>query len=310
MYHGFSKDTQDKLVRAGFARYETDSKGRQRIVANGRLKSEQDFHRMADILQTSDLDSEFKAAQALRANAAYTAGLYADSEMNYANTAVGSAMGLAAHGFFKPKDARDVGELIENETGSRDFAHSAVVQAEVMGAKGAPDVKAGYGHTWDANGNWVAGDDDEDRSWGVIETLEAGAYAGAKGDFLDADRQGRRIRELITAGGPDKNAARLVQEKWRRELMQMPGMTHEKAQERINKRLSQRNAVIGEIQQLAGTFSQGSADIRAKAEQILKDHQLPINPQGVDPDAARGGGGGDATINVDINGPGVNLPGL
>lgn len=312
MYRGFNSETQNKLVEAGMAKWEKDDAGNiTGIQAVGALKSEKDFQKMAHILATSDSDSEQKAAVALEANAAYMAGLYADEDMNYASTAVTGAMGLAAHGFFNPDDAADAGNLIasSSESGSVDFAHAAVVQAEAIGASKNPDVKPGYGHAI-KDGKFVSGNKDVGRSWGALETFAQGDFASTKSSFYDSGRTGGKIRELIQATRGTEEQKSAVKAKWQKEILDGGGSLQD-ASKAIKKRLAQAPAVVAELQQVAGPYSQAPIDSRAKVEAMLNEYNIPIpGAGGVDPEFARGGGGGGGGggAGPDLGGPNLSPP--
>jgi hypothetical protein len=322
MYKGFNDDTKKQLIKSGLATADKKADGSydlSSIRATKSLSSEKDFHDMAHILEGSSSDSERKAAEALHANAAYTAGLYGQEDMNYASTAVGGAMGLAAHGFFAPDDAADAGNLIQTESGgSTDFAHAAVVAAEAIGASKNPDVKPGYGHAieeyTDAKGKkqkrFISGSKSSDRSWGALETFAQGDFAQTKSGFYDEKRTGGKIKELITATRGDAASASAVKAKWQKELTDQ-GASLPEAARAIKKRLAQAPAVIGELQQVTSAYSQAPIDSRAKAQQILDEFKIP--PLGAfDPDAARGGapGGGGGGNNPLGGGPDLGGPDL
>ncbi len=297
MYDGFSAATKERLIQNGFAENYTDSNGVEQIRATRSLKTEKDFTDMAKIMHLSDSDSERKAGEALHANAAFTAGMYADADMNYASTAVGSAMGLAAHGFFNPNDAADAGNLLKKEGADTAFAHAAVVQAEAIGASKNPDVKPGYGHVIDHDGNFVSGVADRERAYAALETFGADDYAQAKSGFYKDTRMGGYMKELLNAsgarggiqGGIDRKNQLLA---WRAEL-QGKGMGDTEIQDTINKRLKIANGVKNQLQQTAGSYSRGSADSIGIVQDLLSSYNVGFMGGEVDPSAARGGAVGN-----------------
>ncbi|HSX53070.1 MAG TPA: hypothetical protein VLF90_01745 [Patescibacteria group bacterium] len=294
---------------------------RKKFIENGLqngLQTEADYHTAAEILQSSDVDTERKAASALERAAPIVMNKQRYG-LGYGDARAAGLMGLSAHGFTTGQDLGRVGNLMAGYSydednnlvkkgathGSVAFSEAAIVQSELYGVKGSPDVKAGYGHVMkrDANGNFdgfVSGVSDEGgRGWDLLGSIGQGEWAGAKAGMFKADRLGGVIQDVIDVGGTDATKRDAVVQKWRTQ-----GASQDTIDKRLNIAQTQRNVVLGELSQMAGSYSYGPADSRVAATEILKSNGLEhlANQLPTAEEAARqarlggpGGGGGNQT---------------
>ncbi len=291
---GLSEETKDRLIADTSGRY-VDSKGNLKASA---LNSEEAIRHFAGILGQSSVDTERIGAQALTNSAARISSLYADGDMNKADTRATGIMGLAAHGFAGSDDIATVGNLLAGEGGHEfGYAQAVVTQAEVMGARSRPDVKAGYGHTvaTDANGHrsFVDGMSEEGgRARALLKTVSSGDIQGSKGGFLKA--LGGEIEQVIRDDKQNKAAAEriktlrdggLTDDEIRKSVPDGAGILDRAAAHAETGPM--RDALIAELRSTAGPYSQAAVDTRAQAEQILKNLQIPVE----DPRYAIGGAG-------------------
>lgn len=288
-YDGFTNDTKKALIRDGFATGTVDENGTVTdIKATRALQSERDFHAMAKILSTSESDSERKAATALRGNAAYTAGLYANSEMNKADTIGASALGLAAHGFYDGRDAATTYNMIRASGGSDDYAHAATVNAEFAARASHPENKPGYGHEV-INGEAIDGlDPRSDRGWAVAGTLSAQDFYGMKGDVLKPDRFGGVLKDMLELSSDDPDRRNGVIDKLR-----AAGLEAEDIQKRVEIATKDRRSIKEALFQVAGRYSGASAGVKTQTSQLLESvglsQEFEAYNRGVDPAIAAQG---------------------
>ena len=170
-----------------------------------------EFNKVADILDKhGDGDADYKAANALRSSAGRLSTLYQDHEMGKANLTGAGIMGLASHGFANGADLAETGNNLLDESGPErlraDEAHGLMIQAQLMGTRGRPDVKAGYGIVFDpAAKKYVNGMDsslgEKSRAQPLLASLSPQDVAGAKGGFMDDMRP--HIEERLS--NPDEN---------------------------------------------------------------------------------------------------------
>lgn len=269
--HGdLSEKTRKELDRRGLL-------GRQ-------ITSLNDLQSAADVLANSDDGAERLASNSIRNSAGRLATLNRDPEMMRANVTAAGMMGLAAHGFASSQDIADSGNLLmrsKSQGGSElseGAAQSLVVQSQVMGARGRPDVKAGYGIVFNKGaggkkGSFESGltaQGDQNRAQALLGSLSAQDMAGAKSGAFKALKP--YISNRLNAGG---------------------------------------DAAVAQREQLfswAGPYSQASADIKEEALRYirntpgLQDEFDRYNARTSDP-SLRGVGGGDPAA-TGAGGPG------
>lgn len=215
-----------------------ETKGKLGNLAGKKITSLSDIQRMADILQSSGDVSERLAANSLRNASGRLATLNKDPEMLRADVTGAGMMGLAAHGFATSEDLAESGNLLMKNGLSAGAAQSLVVQSQLYGVRGRPDVKAGYGVVFDGKeGKFESGitttSKDNNRAVDLLKSLSASDMAGAKSGAFDA--LAPTIKQVIGNGGQDAIAVQEQLFSW------------------------------------AGQYSQASADVKAKALQFISD---------------------------------------
>jgi hypothetical protein len=240
-------------------------------LLNKTPQSLQELQQAAHILSGSDKETERIAGNAVHGSMGRLATLYQDPEMSRANIQAAGLMGLAAHGFADGKDLAQVGNALQGEGGHQAaFAQSVVTQAQVMGARSRPDIKAGYGMVY-KDGKFVDGTSDEGgRAVDLIKTLNSHDLAAAKGGALK--KLAPTIHKVLDGGGGEATAVRDQLFSW------------------------------------AGPYSQASVDVKAQAINLINSrpeladawkayNRLDLDPAekgggGADPNAGGNGGGG------------------
>lgn len=159
------------------------------------------------------------------------ASLYQDPEMTKANIQAAGIMGLSAHGFADGNDLAGTGNFLR-ASGGAGFAQSVISQAQLLGQRSRPDIKAGYGVTIDKDGVFKNGMLDG-RMSNVLDTFSAQDLAGAKGGAIEA------VKPEI--------------------LRRLDGSKGEQFQR------AQRDQLFS----WAGPYSQASADVKARALDII-----------------------------------------
>ncbi len=306
MYDSLSNETQIRLYEQGMtdntaADEIRDENGRligiRGIKAKGSLKTEADHLKMASILDQSSSDSEKKAGVALREAAAWTEAQYANPEMNHFDTAIGAAMHRASHGFFDGRDAEAVGRIIRKEHhGDTGLANAAVGQAEFIGREGHPENKPGYGHWIDEDGNIRDGlDPRSDRGFAVASTLDASAFARAKGDVLKDDRFGGVVKDILMVDQSPEMREQITK-KWLD-----AGVSYEDIARRLTMARNARRGIQQAMFASAGPYSNASADVQQQARRIIKeaglekefaDYTRGLDAEGTLGRPGAGGGGG------------------
>jgi len=127
--------------------------------------------------------------EAIEGSIGRLANLYRDQEMTKANLQAAGIMGLAAHGFASGDDLAGTGnDLVKS--GGASFAQSVISQAQMYGARSRPDTKPGYGVKIAQNDKGEAvfmnGMRDDERMSAVLDTFSAQDLAGAKGGAFDS----------------------------------------------------------------------------------------------------------------------------
>jgi|GEM_PF-6706852 hypothetical protein len=219
-------------------------KTREKLKEQGlygkRITSLNDLQAAAKILGESDEGSERLAGNAIHNASGRLATLNQDPEMLRADVTAAGMMGLAAHGFASGDDLAYTGNLLQKSGMSAGAAQSMVVQAQVMGARGRPDLKAGYGIVYNGKTgqfeNGMNADGSQNRAKELIMSLSSGDLAGAKTGAFQALEP--HIAEIIHKGG---DPARAVQE---------------------------------QIFSWAGQYSQASADTKAETLRFIRNNGL------------------------------------
>ncbi len=217
---------------------------RSKLQASGlygkQITSLNDLQAAAKILSESEDGAERLAGNAIHNASGRLATLNQDPEMLRADVTAAGMMGLAAHGFASGDDLAYSGNLLRKSGMSAGAAQSLVVQSQVMGVRGRPDLKAGYGIVYNGQTgkfeNGMTAPGNQNRAKELIMSLQSGDLAGAKSGALKALTT--PIREIIKTGG---DAGRAVQE---------------------------------QLFSWAGQYSQASADVKAEALQFIRDNKL------------------------------------
>lgn len=239
-------------AHSGFGDYKKEGTTAYKLAQAGlygkRITGLNDLQAAAKILGESEDGSERLAGNAIHNASGRLATLNRDPEMLRADVTAAGMMGLAAHGFASGDDLAYTGNLLKQSGMSAGAAQSMVVQAQVMGARGRPDLKAGYGIVYDAtadNGkgrekgafvNGMTAPGNQNRAKELIMSLSSGDLAGAKSGAFKALTT--PIKEIIAT---HTDAGRAVQE---------------------------------QVFSWAGQYSQASADVKAEALQFIRDNKL------------------------------------
>ena len=249
-------------------------------LLNKRITSLDDMQRTATIMsENGTSDSEILAGNAISAGAGRLANLYKDPEMTRADITAASMMGLAAHGFANGDDLAATGNLLVKGGMSAGAAQSLVTQAQVMGSRGRPDIKAGYGITFDKDKGFQNGmktGRDED----LLLSLSSHDVAGAKSGFMD-EMEGSMSKIL--------NAPNL-------EKLKLPdGTERDFTPEERRLQKAKAKAMEEQIFSWAGPYSQASADVKAKAQVFIEKRDdlragFARYTRMEDPELRRGGG--------------------
>lgn len=195
-----------------------------------------EMQEIAHILSESDSATERGAATFIEGHAGRLATLYQDPEMGKASIQAAGIMGLAAHGFANGEDLAEAGNMLQTK-GGEGFATGVLTQAQLMGARSRPDIKAGYGWVY-KNGKYVSGISAEGgRAPSLVQTLATQDWSGAKGGAID-DLSSQIHDYLIT---PDNN---------------------------------QRRAMKDQLFSIGGRYSSASQDVKMKVLDIIQQHGL------------------------------------
>lgn len=194
--HGqFSKTTRARLKDAG--------------LYNQQITSLPDLEKAIEILSHGS-GTELVGANALEASKGRLATLYQDPEMTRANITGAGMIGLAAHGFASGKDLAGSGNLLAKSGMGNAAAHALITQAQLVGARSRPDLKAGYGVMVDKeSGEFINGMSTKrtggtQRQIQVLGSLTTQDLAGAKAGAFDALEKGMDAR--LEKGGNDRQA--------------------------------------------------------------------------------------------------------
>lgn len=214
-YGDFATDSAvgKALINKGFAKEVEDGDGGTRLQAIKTPTTFNDFTELGNILN-SDVDDEGKVkagsaigAEALKGSAGFLANTYRDPELMRANVTGAGAMGLAAHGFASAQDLADSANFLTSKDGGSELeeahAQSIISQAQLMGTRGRPDVKNGYGVILEG-GKFISGTKKGGkRAKELIGSLQSGDLAGAKaGAFKDL---APTMKEMYDAGGHERD---------------------------------------------------------------------------------------------------------
>lgn len=224
---GLTADTQQKLRSAN--------------LLGKRITSLKDLQTAAGILSESEEGSERLAGNAIHNASGRLSSLYKDPEMLRADITAAGMMGLAAHGFASGDDLAYTGNLLQ-ESMSAGAAQSMVVQAQVMGARSRPDLKAGYGIVYNGETgkfeNGMTAPGAQNRAEALVLSLSPGDLAQAKTGAIEA--LAPTIKAMIAAGGPKAIAVQEQLFSW------------------------------------AGPYSQASADVKAYALGMIQQGGTPL----------------------------------
>jgi len=257
---GFSEKVQDELQKAK--------------LLNKTPQTISELQTMADILATHGNGSTDRlAANAIHGSMGRLATLYQDPEMSKASIQAAGLMGLSAHGFASGDDLAAVGNALQGEDGhDAAFAQSVVTQAQLMGARSRPDVKAGYGAMY-KGGKFVNGmSEDGGRDLALLSSLNGHDVAGAKGGFLADSNVQKAYRQVLQESQTDgsyKEAAEQYNAASEKERQEMSGDIKRKATA-----YNIHTAVKDQLFSWAGPYSQASADVKAGAMQMIQDYGL------------------------------------
>ncbi len=216
-----------------------------------------EVQKIANIMADSDSDTERIGANALRTSAGRLGSLYSDPEMLKANWSAAGMMGLAAHGFAGSADLAQFGNRLIDGGVSQELAHTLVSRAQIAGQGQRPDIKAGYGITFDKDGRFVDGLSPEGgRAEALIETLSAQDLAAAKSGAMK--KLAPHISSVIQRGSGSAKA-RIDAGVGTAEDMKAYG----KAQ-----------AMKDQLFSWAGPYSQASVDAKRQALELIRDTGL------------------------------------
>jgi hypothetical protein len=192
--------------------------------------------------QSENSETERIGGAAIEGSLGRLATLYQDQEMTKANVGAAGLMGLAAHGFATSSDLAGVGNTLSEGGKNKAYAQAVVSQAQQLGVRSRPDIKAGYGIAIDEKGNFVDGmksvaDGGAGRADALLDTLNSSDLAGAKGGAMKALEP--TIRARIESTDPARSRAQKDQ-----------------------------------LYQWAGRYSQASNDVKMQALNMIKEYGL------------------------------------
>ena len=186
--------------------------------------------------------------------------------MNRADVTAAGMMGLAAHGFANGDDLAQSGNLLMESGMSAGAAQALVTQAQVMGARGRPDLKAGYGIVFDGKKGFRNGMDpalgDQSRAKALIMSLNSTTWHPPNlNAFKDVEP---RIMDLLNASNKDVSD-------------------------------NERRAIEEQVFSWAGQYSQASGDVKAAASDFIDKYpglapKFAEYSRAVDLELKRGGG--------------------
>jgi hypothetical protein len=225
-----------KVDKVGTTAYKLKQAG----LYGKRITSLNDLQAASKILSESEEGSERLAGNAIHNASGRLATLNQDPEMLRADVTAAGMMGLAAHGFASSEDIAHTGNILKQSGMSAGAAQSMVVQAQLLGARGRPDVKAGYGIVYNGKtGEFESGinaEGSQNRAEALIKSLSSSDLAGAKtGGFLALEPH---IREMVMKGGDSGLAVQEQLFSW------------------------------------AGQYSQASADTKAESLRFIRENGL------------------------------------
>ncbi|MFZ2513386.1 MAG: hypothetical protein WAW63_02940 [Candidatus Saccharimonadales bacterium] len=156
-------------------------------LSMGRPRTLADFQRMADILETTDGASpnEKLGGQVLRAQAGRLASMYKDPEIGKAHLLSAAVMGMASHGYIDGNDLQTVGNNLVSEGMDQGAATAVLAQAQTIGGGSRPDIKLGYGVTYDPERGYVDGMKDTERADALMKSMKGPELAAAKPQTLE-----------------------------------------------------------------------------------------------------------------------------
>jgi hypothetical protein len=262
---GFSEKVKEELDKAKLLGKSPQSLG--------------ELQTMADILRTHGNGStDALAANAIHGSMGRLATLYQDPEMAKASTAAAGVMGLSAHGFASGEDLAAVGNSLQGKDGhDAAFAQSVVTQAQLMGARSRPDVKAGYGVMYKkdeaGHARFINGMSSEgDRDLSLLSSLNGHDVAGAKGGFL-ADTNVQHAYEQVLQKSQQDPSYREAAEKFNKaSTKERSDMSADEKRKATAYNIH--GAVKDQLFSWAGPYSQASADIKAGAIQMIERYGL------------------------------------
>lgn len=203
-HSGFNDETRQALASKG--------------LLGKKISSLDEINEVADALQSTGSGANVIAANALRASAGRLATLNKDPDMGKANVTGAGIVGLAAHGFANGEDLAESANLMTSSPESGGYGleasqvHGMMVQAQLAGSRGRPDIKPGYGLVYDSQqGKFFSGLntqalDNKDRAQELVMSLGPQDLAAAKpGAFLDLKPH---IEDILNAGGHQATAVR------------------------------------------------------------------------------------------------------
>ena len=292
-WSGFNAGTRQRLIGSGMANFAQNADGSFKLLdaglgdvadehgfhynraISGNMRGMKDYDAMSRILSQSDSATERLAAGAVQGYAGHAASLYASTDTNKADIQAVGIMGLASHGFATGDDLASVaGAMDQGDKSTHAYAESVIVQAQVMGQRSRPDVKAGYGVVYTKEGKWVSGITKEGgRAIDLLKTLSSHDLASAKGGAIVALRP--TIEEVLTDG---EMAPQLLAQGQAKLAAATNDRERRAAQSDIAYAQNARKnaqAVKDQVFNWAGPYSQASVDVKAEALDIIS--KFPLN---------------------------------
>lgn len=194
-YEAANDPTRSAESRASAQRVVEGLQGAGFMDSNGKhlrsVSSLADVHKMADILDQGGRTEKI-GANALRGQAGLLSTIFTDPEMGHASLEAAGAFGLASHGFATPEDLAELGNRMSSGAhGNLGLAHSVVTRAQVMGQGQRPDLKAGYGVTFDptangGKGEFINGMKDAETISSWFGTVKQPDWLGAKSGTIES----------------------------------------------------------------------------------------------------------------------------